>query len=146
MAAKPSSSTDDLYLEDMESGVYPPDDDDFSSGSGSGKNYVTFNSCFPITTFSSWLSGLLCCSGIDLVLFSGAGEEEEVMVTVNTLFIAPKAKPTQDTTKDFTPRVETFTVKDWDHTRELPKQPVRTEVGLKLFKRIVLCFKYWLRG
>lgn len=60
------------------------------------------------------------------------GEEEEVMVTVNTLFIAPKAKPTQDTTKDFTPRVETFTVRDWDHTRELSRQPVRTEVGLNL--------------
>lgn len=91
-----------------------------------------------ITMFSSWLSGLLCCSVIDMVLFSGVGEEEEVKVTVNTLFIAPKVKPTQDTTKDFTPRVETFAAKDWDHTRELPKQPVRTEVGLKLFKRTLL--------
>ncbi|XP_053468615.1 syndecan-2 [Ictalurus furcatus] len=58
---------------------------------------------------------------------SGAGEEKEVMVTANTLFIAPKAKPTQDTTKDFTPRAETFTARNWDQTRELPRQPVRTE-------------------
>ncbi|TSK31334.1 Syndecan-2-A [Bagarius yarrelli] len=58
---------------------------------------------------------------------SGAGKEEEVMVTVNTLFIAPKAKPTQDTTKDFTPKVETFTAREWDHTRQQPRQPVRTE-------------------
>ncbi|KAM9494024.1 syndecan-2 [Clarias gariepinus] len=60
---------------------------------------------------------------------SGAGAEEETVVTVNTIFIAPKAKPTQDTTKDFTPRVESFTARDWDrdHTRDLPKQPVRTE-------------------
>lgn len=65
---------------------------------------------------------------IDLVLLSGAGEEKEKMVTDNVLFIAPKTKPTQDTTKDFTPRVETFTAREWDHTRELPRHPVRTEV------------------
>lgn len=62
----------------------------------------------------------------DLVLLSGTGEQEEVMVTGQTLYIAPKAKPTQDSTKEFTPRVETFTA---SHTRELPRQPVRTEVG-----------------
>ncbi|XP_062320758.1 syndecan-2-B-like [Osmerus eperlanus] len=32
----PSSSADDLYLEDQQSGDYPLDDDDFNSGSGSG--------------------------------------------------------------------------------------------------------------
>ncbi|KAG7317009.1 hypothetical protein KOW79_019307 [Hemibagrus wyckioides] len=58
---------------------------------------------------------------------SGAGVEKEKVVTDNVLFIAPKAKPTQDTTKDFTPRVETFTAREWDHTRELPRHPVRTE-------------------
>ncbi|XP_027004286.1 syndecan-2 [Tachysurus fulvidraco] len=58
---------------------------------------------------------------------SGAGEEEVKMATKSTLFIAPKAKPTQDTTKEFTHRVETFTAREWDHTREPPKHPDRTE-------------------
>ena len=31
------SAADDLYLEDTGSGGYPEDDDDFSSGSGSGE-------------------------------------------------------------------------------------------------------------
>ncbi|XP_036422539.1 syndecan-2 [Colossoma macropomum] len=56
---------------------------------------------------------------------SGAGEEVEEVVTVNTLFIAPKAEPTQDTTKDFTPRVEISTSRDIP--REMPRKPVRTE-------------------
>ncbi|XP_072530996.1 syndecan-2 [Salminus brasiliensis] len=56
---------------------------------------------------------------------SGAGEEVEEAVTVNTLFIAPKAEPTQDTTKDFTPRVEASTSRDIP--REMPRKPVRTE-------------------
>ncbi|KAI5622778.1 syndecan-2 precursor [Silurus asotus] len=92
-AAKSSSSTDDLYLEETGSGGYPEDDDDFSSGSG-----------------------------------SGAGEEEAVkVITENMIYIAPKAKPTQDTTKDFTPKLETITAWDWDNTKGLPRQPVRTE-------------------
>lgn len=141
-AAKSPSTTDDLYLEDEGSGGYPEDDDDFSSGSGSGKilqfKRMTHFSPSTVVVFlesiarlSSWLCGLLCFCVIDLVLLSGAGEEKEVLVTANTLFIAPKAKPTQDTTKDFTPRAETFTARNWDQTRELPRQPVRTEVGLK---------------
>ncbi|XP_066530634.1 syndecan-2 [Hoplias malabaricus] len=56
---------------------------------------------------------------------SGAGEDVEEVVTKNTLFIAPKAEPTQDTTKDFTPRVETSTLRDIP--REMPRKPVRTE-------------------
>lgn len=37
-AAKTSSQVDDLYLDDAGSGgYYPEDDDDFTSGSGSGK-------------------------------------------------------------------------------------------------------------
>lgn len=75
-AAKSTSSTDDLYLEEAGSGGYPEDDDDFTSGSG-----------------------------------SGTGEVEE-SVTVKTLFIMPKAEPTQDSTKDFTPKVETSTYLD----------------------------------
>lgn len=55
---------------------------------------------------------------------SGAGEEDDV-VTVSTLYIAPNAEPTQDTTKDFTPRVEAFTPRDTP--RETPRKPVRTE-------------------
>lgn len=37
-AAKTSSQTDDLYLDEAGSGgYYPEDDDDFNSGSGSGE-------------------------------------------------------------------------------------------------------------
>lgn len=43
---------------------------------------------------------------------SGAGEVIEDPVTVNTLFFVPKAEPTQDSTKDFTPKVETVTSQD----------------------------------
>ncbi|XP_043073869.1 syndecan-2 [Puntigrus tetrazona] len=76
-AAKSTSSTDDLYLEEAGSGGYPEDDDDFTSGSG-----------------------------------SGVGEVVEEAVTVKTLFIVPKAEPTQDSTKDFTPKEETSTSRD----------------------------------
>lgn len=57
----------------------------------------------------------------------GIGEPIEE-VTVNTLYIAPNAEPTQDTTKDFTPRVEAVTPRDTP--RETPKKPVRTEVSV----------------
>ncbi|XP_051527569.1 syndecan-2-like [Myxocyprinus asiaticus] len=43
---------------------------------------------------------------------SGAGDEIEEAATVNTLFIVPKAEPTQDSTKDFTPKVETSSARD----------------------------------
>lgn len=43
---------------------------------------------------------------------SGAGEDIVEVATVNTLFIVPKAEPTQDSTKDFTPKVETSTPRD----------------------------------
>ncbi|XP_052439233.1 syndecan-2 [Carassius gibelio] len=79
-AAKSTTLTDDLYLEEAGSGGYPEDDDDFTSGSG-----------------------------------SGAGDGVEVIgkpVTVKTLFFVPKAEPTQDSTKDFTPKVETSTSRD----------------------------------
>uniref|UniRef100_A0A8C2JQX8 Syndecan n=1 Tax=Cyprinus carpio TaxID=7962 RepID=A0A8C2JQX8_CYPCA len=35
-------STDDIYLDDQQSGDYPLDDDDFTSGSGSGKDSQLF--------------------------------------------------------------------------------------------------------
>ncbi|CAJ1083209.1 syndecan-2 [Xyrichtys novacula] len=93
-AAKTSSQTDDLYLDDTGSGgYYPEDDDDFNSGSGSG-------------------------GGEDMV---------EETVTVSVVYIEPKAaEPTQDSTKDFTPRVETATVRQkvGDIT---PRKPFRTE-------------------
>ncbi|XP_024297558.1 syndecan-2 [Oncorhynchus tshawytscha] len=60
---------------------------------------------------------------------SGSGTAEEVIeetVTVSTLYIAPKAVPTQDSTKDFTPRVETDTPRE-DLPGETPWKPVRTE-------------------
>ncbi|KAI4891665.1 hypothetical protein NFI96_024427, partial [Prochilodus magdalenae] len=109
VSAAKSLISDDLYLEDTGSGGYPEDDDDFSSGSGSGKSLLFKRNHF-------WTK---------LVLLLGAGEEVEEVVTVNTLFIAPKAEPTQDSTKDFTPRVETSTSRDIP--REMPRKPVRTE-------------------
>lgn len=57
---------------------------------------------------------------------SGAGDVEiQEAVTVNTLYIAPKAEPTQDSTKDFTPKVEEVT--DRPEARETPRKPDRTE-------------------
>ncbi|KAG7458255.1 hypothetical protein MATL_G00236270 [Megalops atlanticus] len=57
---------------------------------------------------------------------SGIGETQEEAVTVNTLYIAPKAEPTQDSTKDFTPRVEAAT------PRDTPRKPARTEPPIPL--------------
>ena len=59
---------------------------------------------------------------------AGIGEEVfEEAVTVSTLYIAPKAEPTKDSTKDFTPRVETATPRE-DLPMQTPRKPVRTEV------------------
>ncbi|XP_059412190.1 syndecan-2 [Carassius carassius] len=91
-AAKSTSLTDDLYLEEAGSGGYPEDDDDFTSGSGSG-------------------------AGVEVI-----GKP----VTVKTLFIVPKAEPTQDSTKDFTPKVETSTSRD---VPEDKNKRVRIQVG-----------------
>ncbi|KAL7381800.1 hypothetical protein ABVT39_011433 [Epinephelus coioides] len=61
---------------------------------------------------------------------SGSGGGEEVVeetVTVSMVYIEPNAaEPTQDSTKDFTPRVETATVREMarDNT---PRKPFRTE-------------------
>ncbi|XP_051991976.1 syndecan-2-A-like [Xyrauchen texanus] len=55
---------------------------------------------------------------------SGGGDEIEEAFTVNTLFIMPKAEPTQDSTKDFTPKVETSTARDVPKDK---KKRVRTE-------------------
>lgn len=59
---------------------------------------------------------------------SGSGGDEEVdieTVTVSTVYIQPKAaEPTQDSTKDFTPRVDIVTVREKAIT---PKKPFRTE-------------------
>ncbi|KAL0962473.1 hypothetical protein UPYG_G00340460 [Umbra pygmaea] len=58
---------------------------------------------------------------------SGIGEEEnEVAVTVSTLYIAPKPEPTKDSTKYFTPRMDTDTARE-DLPGETSKRPVRTE-------------------
>ncbi|XP_029023926.1 syndecan-2 [Betta splendens] len=95
-AAKTSSQTDDLYLDQAGSGGYPEDDDDFSSGSGSG----------------------------------GGEEGVKETATVSTVYIEPNAaQPTQDSTKDFTPRVDTATVRE--KVREsIPRKPARTEAPL----------------
>ncbi|XP_023667804.1 syndecan-2 [Paramormyrops kingsleyae] len=77
---------DDLYLDDQQSGDYPVDDDDFTSGSGSGTGEVTV-------------------------------EESEKTRLIPVL----KALPTQDSTKDSTPRADVAT------SREAPRNPVRTE-------------------
>ncbi|KAM7373428.1 hypothetical protein PAMP_008279 [Pampus punctatissimus] len=61
---------------------------------------------------------------------SGSGGGEEVVeetVTISMVYIEPNAaEPTQDSTKDFTPRVETATVKE--KTKDIaPRKPFRTE-------------------
>ncbi|KAM7384540.1 hypothetical protein PAMA_011752 [Pampus argenteus] len=61
---------------------------------------------------------------------SGSGGGEEVVeetVTISMVYIEPNAaEPTQDSTKDFTPRVETATVKE--RAKDIaPKKPFRTE-------------------
>lgn len=59
----------------------------------------------------------------------GGGEEAvEETVTVSMVYIEPNAaEPTQDSTKDFTPRVETATVRE--RARDsTPRKPLRTEV------------------
>lgn len=58
---------------------------------------------------------------------SGAGEEVEEVVTQNTLYNAPKAEPTQDTTKDFTLKLDPVTVRNKNIPNEIPRKPVRTE-------------------
>lgn len=56
----------------------------------------------------------------------------EETVTVSMVYIEPNAaEPTQDSTKDFTPRVETATVRE--RVREnTPRKTVRTEVRMRL--------------
>ncbi|KAL3043599.1 hypothetical protein OYC64_003458 [Pagothenia borchgrevinki] len=62
---------------------------------------------------------------------SGSGVGEEVAletVTVSMVYMEPNAaEPTQDSTKDFTPRVEIATVKERDRD-STPRKPFRTEV------------------
>ncbi|XP_068603309.1 syndecan-2 [Brachionichthys hirsutus] len=59
---------------------------------------------------------------------SGVGEEAmEETVTVSMVYIEPNAaEPTQDSTKDFTPRVETATVRE-NGRDSAPRRPLRTE-------------------
>ncbi|XP_024920914.1 syndecan-2 isoform X1 [Cynoglossus semilaevis] len=59
---------------------------------------------------------------------SGGGEDTvEEPVTVSMVYIQPNAaQPTPDSTRDFTPRVDTATVRE--KAREsTPKKPIRTE-------------------
>ncbi|KAM6959468.1 syndecan-2 [Aplochiton taeniatus] len=62
---------------------------------------------------------------------SGVAEDVEVEpVTVSMVYIEPKAaEPTQDSTKDFTPRVETDTARDTagDAAKKTARKPLRTE-------------------
>lgn len=52
----------------------------------------------------------------------------EETVTVSVVYIEPNAaEPTQDSTKDFTPRVETATVRERSRD-STPRKPLRTEV------------------
>ncbi|XP_053717758.1 syndecan-2 isoform X1 [Synchiropus splendidus] len=59
---------------------------------------------------------------------SGGGEEVfEETVTVSMVYIEPKpALPTKDSTKDFTPKVETATVRE-KAKESAPRKPLRTE-------------------
>ncbi|XP_041811300.1 syndecan-2 [Chelmon rostratus] len=59
---------------------------------------------------------------------SGGGEEGvEETVTISAVYFEPNAaEPTQDSTKDFTPRVETATVREKARD-STPRKPLRTE-------------------
>ncbi|KAF3707255.1 Syndecan-2-B [Channa argus] len=61
---------------------------------------------------------------------SGSGGGEDVVeetVTVSTVYIEPNAvQPTQDSTKDFTPRVDTATVREKARD-SIPRKAFRTE-------------------
>lgn len=69
----------------------------------------------------------------------------EETVTMSTVYIEPNAaQPTQDSTKDFTPRVDTATVRE--NAREnIPRKPFRTEVRGTL-KRINVLKTYDLKA
>lgn len=58
---------------------------------------------------------------------SGGGDEVIEDTTVSVVYVEPNAaEPTQDSTKDFTPRVETATVRE--RARDsTPRKPLRTE-------------------
>lgn len=67
---------------------------------------------------------------------SGVGEEEVVeAATVSTLYIVPKAEPTQDSTKELVPRMETVTPKDMP--RESSSMPDRTEAPVVMVTEVV---------
>jgi len=58
---------------------------------------------------------------------SGIGEDMVEETVTQMVYIEPKAaEPTQDTTKDFTPKVETATVRDTARD-DSPRKPLRTE-------------------
>ena len=62
----------------------------------------------------------------------------EETATVSVVYIEPKAaEPTRDSTKDFTPRVETATVREKARD-STPKKPFRTEVRIAKIKIKVL--------
>ncbi|KAG7499993.1 hypothetical protein JOB18_004815 [Solea senegalensis] len=58
---------------------------------------------------------------------SGGGEDTVETVTISTVYFEPNAaQPTQDSTKDFTPRVDTATVRE-KAKESTPRKPFRTE-------------------
>ncbi|XP_047460719.1 syndecan-2 [Mugil cephalus] len=59
---------------------------------------------------------------------SGGGEVVPEQTTVSMVYIEPKAaQPTQDSTKDFTPKMDTSTVREKARD-STPRKPFRTEV------------------
>lgn len=79
-------------------------------------------------------------------LFNQGGGEDvvEEAVTVGMVYIVPKApEPTQDSTKDFTPRVETATVREkaFDST---PKKTFKAEVRTAKHCTPIASFCTWI--
>lgn len=65
---------------------------------------------------------------VTLSLAGGGEEGVEETVTISAVYFEPNAaEPTQDSTKDFTPRVETATVREKARD-STPRKPLRTEV------------------
>ena len=72
--AQSPAPADDLYLEDQASGDFPVDDDDFNSGSGSGKSYTRLKKSLTESLGGKFWKDWMCNSAI--MLYSAMASTE----------------------------------------------------------------------